>query len=153
MILKKHKTGVFYYKENSRNLKGIYNISEIAVKNKLKGYVIDFIENKDAIKNYNKINKDYKITLDNIISESEIMEHTKQKALIASKSNSTVLITGESGTGKELFARAIHNHSDRGDNTFVTVNCAAIPDNLLESELFGYEEGAFTGAKKGGKAW
>ena len=149
--LKKHKTGVFYYKENSRNLKGIYNVSEIAVKNKLKGYVIDFIENKDAIKNYNKINKDYKITLDNIISESEIMEHTKQKALIASKSNSTVLITGESGTGKELFARAIHNHSDRVDNTFVTVNCAAIPDNLLESELFGYEEGAFTGAKKGGK--
>ena len=149
--LKKHKTGVFYYKENSRNLKGIYNVSEIAVKNKLKGYVIDFIENKDAIKNYNKINKDYKITLDNIISESEIMEHTKQKALIASKSNSTVLITGESGTCKELFARAIHNHSDRVDNTFVTVNCAAIPDNLLESELFGYEEGAFTGAKKGGK--
>ena len=149
--LKKHKTGVFYYKENSRNLKGIYIVSEIAVKNKLKGYVIDFIENKDAIKNYNKINKDYKITLDNIISESEIMEHTKQKALIASKSNSTVLITGESGTGKELFARAIHNHSDRADNTFVTVNCAAIPDNLLESELFGYEEGAFTGAKKGGK--
>ena len=149
--LKKYKTGVFYYKENSRNLKGIYNVSEIAVKNKLKGYVIDFIENKDAIKNYNKINKDYKITLDNIISESEIMEHTKQKALIASKSNSTVLITGESGTGKELFARAIHNHSDRADNTFVTVNCAAIPDNLLESELFGYEEGAFTGAKKGGK--
>ena len=149
--LKKHKTGVFYYKENSRNLKGIYNVSEIAVKNKLKGYVIDFIENKDAIKNYNNINKDYKITLDNIISESEIMEHTKQKALIASKSNSTVLITGESGTGKELFARAIHNHSDRVDNTFVTVNCAAIPDNLLESELFGYEEGAFTGAKKGGK--
>ena len=149
--LKKHKTGVFYYKENSRNLKGIYNVSEIAVKNKLKGYVIDFIENKDAIKNYNKINKDYKITLDNIISESEIMEHTKQKALIASKSNSTVLITGESGTGKQLFARAIHNHSDRVDNTFVTVNCAAIPDNLLESELFGYEEGAFTGAKKGGK--
>lgn len=147
----KYKTGIFYYKKQGRNLKGIYNISEIVVKNKLKGYVIDFIENKEAIKNYNKINKDYKITLDNIIGNSEIMEHTKQKALIAAKSNSTVLITGESGTGKELFARAIHNHSDRTDYPFVAVNCAAIPDNLLESELFGYEEGAFTGAKKGGK--
>lgn len=147
----KYKTGIFYYKKQGRNLKGIYNISEIVVKNKLKGYVIDFIENKEAIKNYNKINKDYKITLDNIVGSSEIMQHTKQKALIAAKSNSTVLITGESGTGKELFARAIHNHSDRTDYPFVAVNCAAIPDNLLESELFGYEEGAFTGAKKGGK--
>ena len=125
----KYKTGIFYYKKQGRNLKGIYNISEIV----------------------DKINKDYKITLDNIIGNSEIMEHTKQKALIAAKSNSTVLITGESGTGKELFARAIHNHSDRTDYPFVAVNCAAIPDNLLESELFGYEEGAFTGAKKGGK--
>ena len=149
--IEKYKTGIFYYKKNGRNLKGIYNINDIVVKNKLKGYVIDFIENKEAIKNYNKINKDYKIVLDNIIGCSEIMEHTKQKALIASKSSSTVLITGESGTGKELFARAIHNHSNRTDYPFVTVNCAAIPDNLLESELFGYEEGAFTGAKKGGK--
>lgn len=148
---KKYKNGIFYYKKQGRNLKGIYNISQIVVKNKLKGYVIDFIENKEAIKNYNKINKDYKITLDNIIGNSEIMEYTKQKALIAAKSSSTVLITGESGTGKELFARAIHNHSDRTDYPFVAVNCAAIPDNLLESELFGYEEGAFTGAKKGGK--
>ena len=147
----KYKTGIFYYKKQGRNLKGIYNISKIVVKNKLKGYVLDFIENKEAIKNYNKINKDYKITLDNIVGNSEIMEHTKQKALITAKSNSTVLITGESGTGKELFARAIHNHSDRTDYPFVAVNCAAIPDNLLESELFGYEEGAFTGAKKGGK--
>lgn len=66
-------------------------------------------------------------------------------------SNTTVFIGGESGTGKELFAHAIHNHSHRRHGPFVKVNCAAIPESLLESVLFGYEEGAFTGAVKGGK--
>jgi transcriptional regulator with PAS, ATPase and Fis domain len=72
-------------------------------------------------------------------------------ALKYSKNNSTVLISGESGTGKELFAQSIHNESLRKNNPFVAVNCAALPSNLLESELFGYERGAFTGARTEGR--
>lgn len=92
-----------------------------------------------------------KYTFDDIFGESGAIKKIKEIAKKMAKTNSAVLITGESGTGKELFAHAVHNYSDRKDYPFVAVNCAAIPENLLESELFGYEEGAFTGAKKGGK--
>jgi PAS domain S-box-containing protein len=86
-----------------------------------------------------------------IIGKSGIMQRTKEKALKASQSDSTLLILGESGTGKELFARAVHNASKRSESAFVAINCAAIPESLLESELFGYEAGAFTGADRHGK--
>ena len=85
---------------------------------------------------------------DDIISVSKSMKEIKDLALKASQYNTTVLITGESGTGKELIAKCIHKNSNRCDNNFVAVNCAAIPDTLLESELFGYIKGAFTGANE-----
>lgn len=86
-----------------------------------------------------------------IIGESEPMLFVKKLARRASRSTSNLLITGESGTGKSIIAEAIHNRSVRREGAFIKVNCAAIPENLLESELFGYEEGAFTGASKRGK--
>ena len=90
-------------------------------------------------------------SLESIIGNGPSMDEIKKMVGKVAKSNSTVLIRGESGTGKELFAHAVHNASDRAYKPFIKVNCAALPDNLLESELFGYQEGAFTGARKGGK--
>jgi PAS domain S-box-containing protein len=90
-------------------------------------------------------------TLDSIIGQSESIKSLKQEALRAASNHYPVLISGESGTGKELFAQAIHHASARKLYPFVRINCAAIPRDLLESELFGYEKGAFTGAQSGGK--
>lgn len=102
---------------------------------------------KDEFKRLNKAS----YGLDNIISQNEKMNKLKDLTDRVANTNSNVLILGDSGTGKELFAHAIHNKSKRRENPFIKVNCGAIPFELLESELFGYEEGAFTGAKKGGK--
>ncbi|QIB25910.1 sigma 54-interacting transcriptional regulator [Caloranaerobacter azorensis] len=92
-----------------------------------------------------------KYSFKDIIGSSASIQVVKELAMKVAKTDSNVLITGESGTGKELFAHAIHNASKRYLGPFIRINCAAIPEELLESELFGYEEGAFTGARKGGK--
>lgn len=91
-------------------------------------------------------------TFDKIIGEDEGFRRVLDFAKKASGSRSTVLLLGESGTGKELFAQAMHNASERSEEAFIALNCGALPRTLIESELFGYEEGAFTGAKRAGQA-
>ncbi|MDF2949487.1 MAG: sigma-54-dependent transcriptional regulator [Sedimentibacter sp.] len=93
----------------------------------------------------------YKYKPEDIIGESASLKEVKKMIEKAAKVPATVLLRGESGTGKELFANSIHAQSKRAEGKFVRVNCAALSDTLLESELFGYEEGSFTGALKGGK--
>ncbi len=111
------------------------------------------LEKKEYILRKKLIGKGYAAKYDfkDIFGKSSMITECKNIARRMSLSNSSVLITGETGTGKELFAQAIHNNSLRKEYQFVAVNCGAFPESLLESELFGYEEGAFTGARKGGK--
>lgn len=108
---------------------------------------------RDKLADYEQDKRIYKTKyhLADIIGVSPESKACKEQAQRIARSNSNVLILGESGVGKELFAHAIHDESARRTGPFIRVNCAAIPETLLESELFGYEEGAFTGAKKGGQ--
>jgi len=105
----------------------------------------------DILASYEEIRESFKYTVGSIVGESEEMQQLRQEIYEMAESDSTVLITGETGSGKEVIAHSIHGISKRARNRIVKINCAAIPDNLVESELFGYVEGAFTGAQKGGK--
>ncbi|WP_407313439.1 sigma 54-interacting transcriptional regulator [Desulfosporosinus sp. SB140] len=97
------------------------------------------------------VDRKRKMAFEEIVYQSAKMRHAVETAKMVAKGTSTVLLRGESGTGKELFARAIHMESLRAQAPFIPINCVALPDSLLESELFGYEEGSFTGAVRGGK--
>ncbi|OEH94569.1 sigma 54-interacting transcriptional regulator [Bacillus solimangrovi] len=137
----------------------IVNVAPVIVDGKIKGSVgviHDVSEIQELTKELRRARQiirtlEAKYSFDDIIGESEEMKFAIEQAKLGAKTPATVLLRGESGTGKELFAHAIHNGSDRKYNKFIRVNCAAISENLLESELFGYEEGAFSGAKRGGK--
>ncbi len=137
----------------------IVNVAPIIVKGKLKGSVgviHDMSEMKSLNRELNRARQlirklEAKYTFEDIIGQSDEMMLAMEQAKLGAKTPATVLLRGESGTGKELFAHAIHNASDRKYNKFIRVNCAAISETLLESELFGYEEGAFSGAVRGGK--
>lgn len=130
----------------------------VLVEEKRIGTVITCREISKIQKLENKIRRELhlkglvaKYSFHDIIHRSKKMDDVIQLATEYSRTDSTVLIIGESGTGKELFAQSIHNASKRKDGPFVAVNCAALPESILESELFGYAEGAFTGANRGGR--
>ncbi|NMA86204.1 MAG: sigma 54-interacting transcriptional regulator, partial [Tissierellia bacterium] len=149
-----------------------YQDKEFIVRNKY-GAKYHFIKSavpiKDAdgniigvVDNFRKINRVHnmvrnmvgaygKFTFEDIIGNSDSMQETIRLSKIASRSSSNVLVYGESGTGKEMIVQSIHNASRRKNQSFVSINCAAIPSELIESELFGYEAGAFTGALKTGQ--
>jgi transcriptional regulator with PAS, ATPase and Fis domain len=113
---------------------------------------LSLLESKVELYEQELINlRSTRYTFDSIIGRSRPITALKREALKATANQFPVLITGESGTGKELFAQAIHHASPRKIHPFVRINCAAIPKDLLESELFGYEKGAFTGARSAGK--
>lgn len=124
----------------------------VSEKNELLGAVLFFNEFKDIKKLANKVSGTKAIfTFDLLVGSSKSFRKSIDLAIRASQSSSTVLLLGETGTGKELFAQAIHNGSKRREQAFIPINCGAIPSELLESELFGYVGGAFTGASKNGR--
>ena len=119
---------------------------------KIQGIILVFNEIKRIRKLLNEMaGTQARFTFEDIIGVSPAIQETKRMAMIAALSKSSILLLGETGTGKELFAQAIHNHSAQKGHPFLAINCGAIPRELLESELFGYVEGAFTGALKGGR--
>lgn len=137
----------------------IINRLPMVVEGEIVGAVSTFKEITDIQKMEMRIRKqsmesglEAKYRLEDIIGQAPAMQEAKEWAETFARTDATVLIQGETGTGKELFAQGIHLSSQRATGPFIAVNCAALPGNLLESELFGYEEGAFTGARKGGKA-
>lgn len=130
----------------------IISRNPILYKNEIGTNVFTFHRSSKIIQDaYSLMNVYHNMNFDSIIGESKKINEAKELAKNVAKSRFTVILRGESGTGKELFARAIHNESSRKNAPFVAINCASIPENLLESELFGYEEGAFTGANRSGK--
>ena len=155
------KTGEPIYEDlvNINNKTYIVNSVPTIINEKISGGVCTLQE----VSHVQKIEQKVRITLhdkslsakasfDHILGESEHIKKIISKAKKFARVDFPILISGETGTGKELFVQSIHNYSARSSGPFVAVNCAAIPDNLLEAVLFGYEEGSFTGAKKGGKS-
>lgn len=143
-----------YFPQLRQSEKNFYLSGQLMKKNGQElGIVITLSSKKNIQRIINKvINFSARFTFDDLLGDDNCFLNTKKLAQEAAKSFSNVLILGESGTGKELFAHAIHNGGKRKSKPFVSINCAAIPKELIGSELFGYVQGAFTGARKGGAA-
>ena len=133
------KSSIYVKDVNKGSIYSLQNISEMQ---KLERNIRKKLSSKGLVAKY---------SLEDTIGKSPACVKMKNKAKKYALTNSTILITGESGTGKEMLVQGIHNISDRAQGPFVALNCAALPENLLESELFGYVDGAFTGAKRGGR--
>jgi transcriptional regulator with PAS, ATPase and Fis domain len=139
---------------NEGEIIGALGINIFRYLNEARGFATRIQKMSSELKYYKEEVKriyEVKYSLGAIIGQSKEILEAKEMVQTIAPTNNPVLIYGETGTGKELFAHAVHQESARRDEPFVRVNCAGIPDNLIESELFGYEEGAFTGARKGGK--
>lgn len=151
---RKYEEEEIYFKTRTGRKKTcIANVTPIKSINgkELDGAVITLREVKMVHSLVNKIvGANAKFTFNDILGNSDSIRQAIKMASISANTNTTILLQGESGTGKEMFAQAIHNESDRRDYPFVFLNCGAIPRELVSSELFGYIEGAFTGAKRGG---
>ncbi|MCS3916952.1 transcriptional regulator with PAS, ATPase and Fis domain [Caldanaerobacter subterraneus subsp. tengcongensis MB4] len=135
-----------------KGIKFVINSSPIAVKGQRVGTVLvfsDFSKMQESVYKASKMSEI--VTFDDIVGESDAIKYAKSQAIQIADSEVPVLLLGESGTGKELFARAIHFQSSRKNEIFMPINCGAIPETLIESELFGYEKGSFTGANVTGK--
>jgi transcriptional regulator with PAS, ATPase and Fis domain len=151
-----HKSNLFFA-DSVANVEGrrihcAVNLVPIANENGMAGFHISFSKSKELHRKVNKVAGNMAIyQFEDIIGESKSLQKVIASARKIAKTRSNVLIEGESGTGKELFAQSIHNHSSRKAGPFVAINCASLPRELIESELFGYEKGAFTGALKDGK--
>lgn len=139
------------WKINGKEARVIYSINKILLSDNEFSLMISFDEMKDIINIAKTYARKEKIYFSNIIGNSKAILESINRSKIAAMTDSTILIQGASGTGKELFARSIHNEGLRKEGPFVALNCASIPETLIESELFGYEKGAFTGANTTGK--
>lgn len=130
----------------------LFSIKPIMFNDVTEGAVLTF-KDFDKLQRsvFNVSEKNAMLTFDEIIGDSQLFAQVKEQAKLIAKQNMPVLLLGESGTGKELFARAIHSESLRRNEIFMPINCGAIPESLVESELFGYEKGSFTGASSSGK--